>query len=195
MDRKVKMAPNLDVKEYVWSILEKLASLFDGVTNSIKIVEYEHHEIHAGSHYFYRDKNEIASGSTQDYIVYAPHSSKHIHFVYTVDGSAITQFDLYEETDRLGTTLQNTFNSDRNSSNTPGMKVYKGQSGGTTDGTLLKTYKGGAAAQQSRQGSMIRATEEIVLKENTKYLIRITSGTNNNLTNVLFTWYEHTSNV
>jgi len=33
------------------------------------------------------------------------------------------------------------------------------------------------------------------MKQNTKYLIRITSGTAGNLTNLALTWYEHTNKI
>lgn len=35
--------------------------------------------------------------------------------------------------------------------------------------------------------------EEIILKQNTKYILRVTSGTNGNLTNLYLSWYEHTN--
>lgn len=71
--------------------------------------------------------------------------------------------------------------------------IHKGTSGGSTDGTLIWQRKSGAAAQQSRSGMEASRSAEKILKQNTKYIIRITSGTNDNLTNIQLDWYEHTN--
>lgn len=39
------------------------------------------------------------------------------------------------------------------------------------------------------------ASNEVILKQNSKYLIRFTSGTADNLCNLLLEWYEHTNSV
>lgn len=165
----------------------------DKSTNSIQTVDYEHHEIHAGSHFFYTDSVELASAGTQDYMVTTPDSTKWLHMTYALTGSAITQVQLYEAGDRTGTSVQTVFNSDRNSGTTSAATFHKGTSGGTTDGTLIWAMKSGAATVQSRAGMTAERSSEIILKQNTKYLFRITSGTNANLTNTQLSWYEHTN--
>ena len=42
-------------------------------------------------------------------------------------------------------------------------------------------------------GGEARALHEWVLKQNTKYLLRITSHTDANVISVSFDWYEHTN--
>ena len=169
-----------------------ILKLIDGMTRAIVTIDYVHHEIHDGSHYLYTDSVEIASGSTQDYLIETANSSKWAHMLFTLDGSAITQFQLYGDTDKSGTTLQNVGNSNRNSTAQARTLIYKGTSGGTTDGTLLYQYKGGSATGvSSRGGAATRNDDEIILKQNAKYILRVTSGTNNNLTNVNLSWYEH----
>lgn len=163
----------------------------DKATNTLQVIDYAHHEIHAGSHFLYTDSAELASGATQDYLITTPNTAKWAHMVFILEGSAITTFQLYEGSDKTGTTLQGVGNSNRNSATVAGVTIHKGTSGGTTDGTLIHQYKGGAASAQSRAPTDTRNDEEIILKQNTKYILRITSGTNANLTNVNLSWYEH----
>src|SRR5690606_31486877 len=121
-----------------------------------------------------------------------PDTTKWAHMTFYLDGSAITQFQFYEGTDKTGAVAQTIGNNNRNSSATNTTLIYIGTAGGPKDGTLAYQYKGGTATQQSRAGSDAGNNEEIILKQNTKYILRITSGTNANLTNIRLEWYEHT---
>jgi hypothetical protein len=162
-------------------------------THTLQTIDYTHHEIHAGSHFYYTDKNEIASAGTQLWVISTTAmDGDEAHMLFAFDGSAITQFDIYEDTTRTGTTDVATFNSNRNSTSTADLIVYKGASTDGADGTLVWTYKGGAASAQSKAGATSRSDGEKILKDAAKYLIRYTSGTNNNLTNLILNWYEHT---
>lgn len=163
----------------------------DKGTRAINTIDYAHHEIHSGSHFMYTDCLPLASAATQDYLITTPNTTKWSHMSFEVQGSAITALDVYEATDKTGTTLQTIFNNDRNSATTSVNTIHKGVSGGTTDGTKIWCYKSGAATQQSRSGASSDQASEIILKQNTKYIIRITSGTNDNLVNLALEWYEH----
>lgn len=165
--------------------------VWDGITNSLRTVDYPHHEIHSGSHFFYCDAITLADTVVQDYLITTPNSTKFAHMVLILDGSSITQFQIFEGSDKTGTTAQTVFNSNRNSATTPTVTVHKAVSGGTTDGTSLCMYKSGSSTNQSRSGAGVRSEDEIILKANTKYIIRVTSGAAANLVNVRFVWYEH----
>ena len=172
-----------------------LINSVDGKTTALKTIDYEHHEIHDGSHYFYTDSVEFDSSGVQDYMITTPDTTKWAHLIFMASGSAITIIQVYEAGNRTGTTEQTLFNSDRNSIKTSGLVVHKGTSGGSTDGTLIFQRKSGAAAGASRTGMETIRSGEIILKQNTKYIIRITSGTNDNLTNLQLVWYEHTNAI
>ena len=165
----------------------------DSSTHSLQTIDYAHHEIHGGSNFFYTDSVELGSAAVQNYLITAPNTTKHGHFTFTASGSAITTVQLYEGGDRSGTTAQTVYNSNRNSATTATVTVHKDYSGGTTDGTLIWQRKSGSATSQARTGNEAEHSGEIILKENTKYILRITSGTAANLTNVLLSWYEHTA--
>jgi len=164
----------------------------DASTRAFTVIDYSHHEVHAGSHFIYLDAVTLNDTQTQVYLITTPNTTKWAHMLFAMDGSAITQFDLYEGADRLGTTAQTAGNSNRNSSTVATTTIHKDVSGGTTDGTLISRYKGGSSTKQSIGSTGTRSEEEIILKQNTKYLFRITSGSDGNLCNVRFVWYEHT---
>jgi len=116
-----------------------------------------------------------------------------MHLTFQGDGVAITSFFLFEGTDRAGTTVQPIYNAFRDSVTASQATIKKGTSGGTTDGTLIQTYASGAGAIVSRASSNEEHRNEWILKLNTAYIFRVTSGTAANLCNVLFDWYEHVS--
>lgn len=164
----------------------------DASTHSLQVVDYTHHERHGGSAFFYMDSVELGAGGVQNYLITTPNTTKWGHFTFLGSGSAITQIDLYEGADRTGTTAQTVRNANRNSATTPDITVHKGYSGGATDGTLIWTRKSGSATSQARTGNEGGHEQEIILKQNTKYILRITSSTAANLTNLMLDWYEHT---
>ena len=170
-----------------------IPSEVDNTTHTLQTIDYEHHEIHAGSHFFYTDSATLASSGVQDYLITTPNTTKWAHLIFLVSGSAITQVQVYEGSDKSGSTPQTVFNSDRNSLTAATVTIAKGTTGGSTDGTLIWQRKSGSATQQSRSGMEASRSAEKILKQNTKYIIRITSGTNDNLTNIQLDWYEHTN--
>jgi hypothetical protein len=160
-------------------------------THVLKTIDYAHSEIHSGSHFMYTDHVSLNDTQTQDYVITTPNTTTWAHMLFDLDGSAITQFQLFESTTRTGTTDVASGNNNRNSTDTATVTIYKGASTDGADGTQLHIYKGGASSQQSRQATGARNDTEIILKQNTSYLLRVTSGTNSNLTNIRLEWYEH----
>jgi len=165
----------------------------DLVTHMLQAIDHAHHKAHEGAHFFYTDSVAIDSGVSQDYLITAPDTAKWSHLGFEFDGTAITSLVLYEGADRDGTALQVIVNNNRNSATAATTTVYKGTSGGTTDGTAIYRHAGGTATSAERNGINEGSGQEIILKQNTKYLLRITSGTNGNLTNLRLEWYEHTN--
>ena len=163
----------------------------DDKTRALVLIDTIHHEIHEGELFYSDNSDVLANGGVVNYLLTTPDSDKAIHLAYVVDGTAVTQIDLYEATDKAGVASVNVFNANRLSSNPPTMTIKKGLNGGTTYGTLIKTHKSGSATgASSRTSASIRAGE-VILKKNTKYILRVTSGTADNLTNTKFEWYEH----
>lgn len=166
----------------------------DVATHSIQIIDFAHHEIHDGSHFMFTDSLELDATATQDYLITTPNTTKWSHLSFSFDGTAITTLEVYEGSDKTGTTSQTIFNNNRNSATASGNTLHKGTSGGTTDGTKIWSHKSGTATgAASTTGASSSQDSEIILKQNTKYIFRLTSGTTDNLVNIAFNWYEHIS--
>jgi hypothetical protein len=164
--------------------------VLDATTNGLVFLTHSHHQVHDGKHFVYTDAVTLANLGTQDYMITTPNTTTWAHMNFNLDGSAITQWQLYEASDKTGTTLQTVGNNNRNSDNAATVTIHKGTSGGTTDGTQIHIYKSGSSSAIARTGTDAGNNEEIILRQNTKYILRVTSGTNDNLTNVRLEWYE-----
>jgi len=187
----ITIAGGADTRIYTYNGSTWERTRMDSTTHTLQTIDYVHHEIHSGSHYLYTDAVPLNSGGVQNYLITTPDTTRWAHMLFVLDGSAVTQFELYEGADRVGSVLQTLGNSNRNSANTATITVHKGYAGGTTDGNLIYIYKGGSTTGGSRSAASSRNDDEIILKQNTKYILRVTSSTNGNLTNVRLSWYEH----
>jgi len=165
----------------------------DKATNTIQTIDYSHHEIHAGSHFFVTDYQTIGAAATVDWLITVPNTTSWPHLTFEVQGTAITTVTLFEGADRTGSTALTVQNNDRNSITASGMTVHRGTAGGTTDGTAIWQSSGGAAAGSFRGGADNRSETEIILKQATKYVMRITSGTASNICALKLRWYDHTN--
>lgn len=167
--------------------------LDDNNVAALKTITYDHHEVHDGNHYFYSDcLDPLGSGSVQNYVINVPDSDVAPHFTFIVTGSLSTNIGIYEGGDRTGTTAQTPRNNNRRSGNASVISLFKGLSGGTTDGTNLHPDCFGSGTAGGSGGAAKRS-EEIILARNTQYIIRVTSNTNGNRISVHFDWYEHIS--
>lgn len=161
----------------------------DDVTNTPITIDYAHHEIHEWSHYFYTDCLTLASGTSQDYLFTT--TTKYNHMSFSFEGAAITTVDVYEWSDKTGTTIQTIFNNYRNSTNTSVNTLHKWTSGWTTDWTKIWCHSAWSSTGASSQVWVSSSqNNEIILKLNTKYIFRITSWTNDNRVNIKLNWYE-----
>ena len=168
----------------------------DKATGSQTVIDYPHHETHGSSGFFYTDSATLASGVSTSYVIQTPDTTKWAHLTFAASGNAITTVDIYESVDLTGTGAKQTiYNSNRNSSAPSGLGIWDAIAPGTVGGTLIWKRSSGSATQQSRVGLSAEHNGEIILKQNTRYMIRITSGTNANLTNLQLEWYEHTDKV
>ncbi len=166
---------------------------YDESSRASTIIELQHHKIHESDHYIYTDTVSLGSAATQDYLLTIDNTTLWPHILMNFVSGLDMTIQLFEATDKTGTTLQTTFNNNRNSINSAGMTVHKDQSGGSTDGTLIFQGRVGNSTQGGKIGGIIRTDEEFILKQNNKYIIRITSNaaSNNVTTNLI--WYENTS--
>lgn len=70
----------------------------DAATSSLQVVQYEHHEIHANSHYFIQDFLDTGfdSGDDIDFVLTTDDSDKWVHLLFNFMSNAESQLDIYE---------------------------------------------------------------------------------------------------
>lgn len=165
----------------------------DSTTEAVKVLDYSHAELHSGSHYMYREYHDISKNGVQEHLIITPDDTKWAHFILGVDAiRSSVVIELIEGVTYATTgTLENVVNRNRNFPDSNTVLLYENPTG-IAGGTLLKTYYLGAG--KNSNGGAARDTEEIILKQNTTYLIRITEqNVQSTVVNLNFDWYEHTN--
>jgi len=167
----------------------------DDATNALVCIDYSHHEVHEGDLFTYHDTvTGMTNGATQYYMITTPDTTKWAHFGLKFEGQGLATIAVYEASDKTGTTLQTSFNKNRNSLTAATTTVHKAVSGGTTNGTQIYTATAGSGTNSNNLTiGKAGSSEEWILKQNTKYIILITNGTVTQTVNLELLWYEHTS--
>jgi len=170
----------------------------DSATGVLMNMNYEHHEIHSGSHYFISDDAVLANNAVVDVQFQTPDTAKWIHFTFQVDAAATSEYFIYEDVTFTvtGATLPS-YNNDRNSAKTSGTTKYlilntslalaNADTNLTGSTTLVHGY-----LTAGRAGGFVERSKEIILKQNTKYSMRaiaLAAGT----VSFNMEWYEHTN--
>ena len=169
--------------------MDKEWNRFDAITHGVNTLAYEHHEIHAGSHYLISNSTTLGNGAVIDFSLVTPNTTKWAHLTFDVEGSQELSVVVYEDSnfDADGTPIV-PLNNNRNSANTSGLTI---QSDPTVNAAGTQRFAQSKGA--NKQAGLITRKRELVLKQNTKYLFRITNGsTSDNLISYNADWYEHT---
>ena len=169
----------------------------DLTTHAITTIEYEHHEIHGGRGYSLSqstatDALDIAAPLTVWIIT--PNSTRWAHMTWELSVSAMALFSIFEDDgnasnfDISGGDAGVAMNANRNSTNTSvltlatGVTVTKAETGAL----IYSEYLGGF-----KQSGTASRRHEMILKQNTEYLFRLTSIADNNEGSMNLDWYEH----
>ena len=171
----------------------------DASTNTLQSIEYEHHEIHSGSHYFVCSYVDLTAGQVLDFTWLMPDSAVWTHWVWDIDSEAEFNWLVYEGATATNP-LDNTItprNNNRNSNNTSGTTMkYEIQANlaaanadtDVTSATLLESGITGSGKKLT--GSTNRASE-LVLDQASLYCLR-GIATEAGYVNFCMQWYEHT---
>lgn len=169
----------------------------DRSTNTLQFITYEHHEIHAGSHFFIEDVGELAINNVYDIQFTTPDSTIWSHLTFKLDCESETEWFIYEgATINTAGTSVTPINNNRNSTKTSVNTVAMINNGSLTDAnadtdvsgaTLLG--KGIVSSGKSNLGNDTR-DNEIILKQNTTYCLRAVA-TAAGYIDFLLSWYEH----
>lgn len=68
----------------------------DKATNSIQTIDYAHHEIHSGSHFFVVGVQDLSINQVLDFTWVMPNTTKWIHWLWKFDTESETAWYVYE---------------------------------------------------------------------------------------------------
>ncbi len=172
----------------------------DPSTQSIQVMDYEHHEIHDGSHYFVTAYNDMSINNVLGMTFITPNTTKWIHFTWHIETEDETLFQVYEGA-TVTTPLANTItplNSNRNSANTSAVALkYElhanlAAANTKTNVAAATLISSGITGSKTGGGGSADRSNEIILKQNTVYCFRATA-TAAGYIDFNMEWYEHTA--
>ena len=168
----------------------------DKATNTIQIIDYEHHEIHAGSHFEIADSVNISINNVREIRITAHNSTKWVHLTFSLSVVAETEVYLYEDVTLVTAGSAITpINNDRNSTTASvtvvdyidNSSVANANSDTTVSGYIDHVIMGAG----KNAGFALRA-EEIILKQGKIYSLRFIANAAG-FVNYKLQWYEHTN--
>lgn len=152
-------------------------------------IDYAHHEIHEGDAYQGGYLVDLGNAAALNLLLTTPNSAKRLHCTVEVVSESEVEAGLYEDANASGGTAITVFNRNRNSASATGATLTHTPTI-TTDGTRIDAWHFGSGRGV---GGSERGVEELLLKQNSKYLLRVTNATaTNNQVQVHLHWYEHT---
>jgi hypothetical protein len=163
----------------------------DSTTSALKVIDYEHHEIHSGSHFFIADyAGPLGINDEIDFIVTTSNTTKWAHMSFGFSSTGGFRLECYMgPTSVAGGTLVTPLNSNQNSATASTLTILKDPASIGALGTRLFGYLAGA----NKVSGFSDRQKEIILKQDTTYLFRFTSMANTNYIDFESYWYEHTN--
>lgn len=164
----------------------------DTMTGAVTTIEYEHHEIHEGNHYYVSGFETEATGANITFGLTAPDSPILCHVTIDVFGTSQTEIYLYEGSVFVGGAAVTPANNNRNSTTTSTLVIAKDPAV-ITYGTLIYSQSSGLAGTtpaKSDLNALHDRNREIILKRNTKYTVVIVSRDDGNIISYAGEWYE-----
>jgi len=165
----------------------------DASTHSLQTIDYAHHEIHAGSHFKAGLQDQsMATSDTLDLLFVTPDTTKWAHWTMTAQATGEVTVSLYEgATTSSDGTAVTIWNRNRNSSNTPTVTVTHTPTVTSVGTKMTEKWIGSEGFKEDISGEH-RGDSEFILKQNTKYLVRLTAVSDGIKAAVGGDWYEHT---
>ena len=170
----------------------------DASTEALMIVDYEHHEIHSGSHFIINEVYDLSINNVIDIRITTPDTTKWAHTLIEFDTGSEYEFWLYEVAviSTAGTAFT-PINSNRNSAKASTLAIdiitntSLANANADTDisgATIIWHGKVGAGRTQGGGGG---GRNEIILKQNTIYSFRAEAVAAGYIHGEMH-WYEHT---
>lgn len=168
----------------------------DKATSDLVSISHPHHEIHEGNYYSFCHYNEsLANAGTIQFIITSPDTENFNHFRFSFSSTLKIKFELFENTTHNLGASQTIINRNRNFNDTPDT-LLNTSAGGGVDGNLIDCSSFGSPSVGVVGGGGGQSSQSVewVLKPNTKYLLKLTSGSNDNNVSLNLNWYERKHN-
>ena len=165
----------------------------DNSTNTLQTIDYEHHEIHAGSHYYVCGYGTYAADGQVEFQLTTPATPKEIHMVFDIVSTGAVVFSVYEGATVAAGTAITALNNNRNSENPTSLTLLQRDGAVSVAGTLIEQSAFGVSGNPNqRKGGNTDRNKELILKYSTTYRFLIESNTADNIISYCGEWYEHT---
>ena len=216
LSRVAKNTTLVEVKDQLFESMREVKDQLveDGVTNALKVIDYAHHEVHDGSHYFATHAvGAVASAGQVDVSINVPDNGllsssggsqplgARAHMIIKVSTTGATRFRILEDGTLLSSSspasVITAFNSDRSSLNDSYLTILN--TGSSEDGTLIWDERfgvvAGGGANTTQVGGGSRGDSEIILGTPGNYHLIVENtdtGDNPMEVSIVLEWYEHT---
>lgn len=180
--------------------LRNLSRSLERLTNSNRVMDNDHNYIHEGRLFIYNEKFTSATTVAKAFSFITPTVASNIDIHYrpviaTSSGDKV-DIELYEGAtlSANGTDMKSSvINCNRQSSKTTQMQTFYSDSTISSAGTLIKSayIPGGTGVGGTVSGGSIGVQNEILLKQNTLYVVKVINGSgDDNTIHLQFQWYE-----
>jgi len=168
------------------------------LTGYSAVIDSDHAYIHDGIAYTaIIDLGTISAATKIGFTTPTVASGKYVHWrpIGLQTSADYVKFELYEGDSFTGGTAASVINRNRLSSNTTGMQNFDSGVTVTPAGTVIQHGGVGTSGNPAtRSGGGGSAAEEIVLKQNTDYVVQITPDGSTDVVMELF-WYEESAGL
>ena len=171
----------------------------DVASDVLMTIDLAHSKLHEGDHYEYTEFFSLGDGNEKELIIITPNTTKWAHMLFNVIGALHTTVEIFEDTTWASTGTDfsaKIMNNNRNSSNESGLEI-RGKGATGTDADLIFSSQfgndSGVGANRLVSGGTARGDAERILKQNSKYLLTITSLSAVNELAIVLSWYENIS--
>lgn len=164
----------------------------DDNTNILKTISIEHSKIHDGYHFYVCNFSNLNDNGTVIYTVITPNSKTWSHMTFNVQAIKGFDFEVYRSPTITVTGTSVTPNNNNENSSIESTLTLRTGDTASPSGTLLQAFSTGATANPTALniGSIIRS-KEIILRQNTTYLFKMTSNADSNTISYCGDWYEN----
>lgn len=167
----------------------------DGTTYGAMQEGWEEYMINIGRHYYDSGYVSLDTSDTLEFVVDTPNDGTKIHITWSLQGTKDTTVAIYEDASYTGGTgtVATPRNNNRNYSDSSAANIRVDPTGISVVGATLI-----GSARVGTSGSVFTANiigavtrdDKLILKENTTYLIRITSNADDNVVTYQPSWWE-----